>query len=113
MIASVIIRLQHGVGSDPDRLAKVLARLQSDPRIESGDIVDQRCVPATLDCASGDAADDLTRWLQSMPEVEFVDVVFAFLEPGEARERYRNDCRPEHETTPASETPESSGWKNG
>ena len=87
MISSVIARLSANVGS----LASTMSQLTAHPLLEVGDLVDNRLLPITIDASTRFQMEDTTRWIQSLKNVEFVDVVLVHFEGEEELAENQND----------------------
>ena len=76
MIASVIAKL---VG-EKDVRDQAVSDIASHPAMESGQLTEDRLLPVTIDTASEGEMQTVTRWLQSLDGVGFVDVVYVHFE---------------------------------
>lgn len=77
MIASVVVTLSDDAARLPGTLAEIALRQE----LELGEFqgTDRR-IPLTIDSASQSAVEDVTVWIRSFVDVEFVDIVFVHFE---------------------------------
>ena len=75
MIASVVATLQPA----PNTIQTVLSSLQQEPAIETGDVCDLR-LPMTIEAEDSRELMAVTRQIQNMEGIRFVDVVFVSFE---------------------------------
>ena len=76
MISSVIAKLNRQSPS----LSQTIHQIAQRSGLEIGELVDHRLLPLTIDLPGNVETENTTRWLQSLPDVEFVDVVFVHFE---------------------------------
>ena len=76
MISSGIARLSSKGGD----FADVLAQLSAHPAIEVGELVNQSSLPLTIEAGSPDELERIHDWIRGLPGIEFMDVVFVFLQ---------------------------------
>lgn len=87
MIVSVIARFE----CDNDTQQRALAEIESHPAMETGQLVDNRLLPITIDSDSNESIEELTRWITTVGGVSFVDVVFVH---GEESDSITNAPKP-------------------
>jgi hypothetical protein len=80
MIASVVARLEFGLSLKTDRFETLKSQITAKQEIEIGELVDQCALPMIIDHPDKNEVHNLTRWVQSLSGVEFVDVVLVCLE---------------------------------
>ena len=80
MISSAIARLSN----DPASRNDVIRVLQSQVGIDTGDLIDDRLLPLTIEAGDATELESLTRWLQDLSGVETVDIVYVHLESGDS-----------------------------
>lgn len=76
MIASVIAKFNP----DTSDLAATIAEIAKHPRVEIGELIGRHSLPMTIEADAANELEDLTRWMQSLPGIGFVDVAFVHLE---------------------------------
>lgn len=77
MIASLVATLTHEANGSKS----VIEELASHPEIETGEFDGtSRRIPLTIDSASPNGLETITRWLQDRPGIAFVDVIFVHFE---------------------------------
>lgn len=80
MIAGVVATLTD----DARHVQSALDAISARPEIELGDYAHNgRRIPLTIDSLDRREVESATQWLQSRPEIAFVDVVFVHLEDSE------------------------------
>lgn len=87
MISSVIARLS----AEPCSHAATIDQIAAHPNMETGELIDNRLLPITIDSPNKHEMENMTRWLQARDAVEFVDVVFVHFEDDEELETGRID----------------------
>lgn len=81
MIASVVVTMNEPAGRMQATLDTIAARSQ----IELGEFADASCkLPLLIEGGDRSGVEETTRWLQELPAVRFVDVVFVYLEASDA-----------------------------
>jgi len=76
MIASVIAKFNP----DGNQIAATIQQIATRPGFEIGTLVENHALPMTIETGTPAEMETLTRWLQSLADVAFVDVVFVYLE---------------------------------
>jgi len=76
MISGVVATLD----ATSDRCASTVSSVADHPLIEVGAMPEMRRLPMTIESVDQQEMEETTRWLQDLPAVLFVDIVFVHLE---------------------------------
>ena len=85
MISSVIAKLN----CDESTLRSNMGQIAAHPALDIGELVEGRSLPITIESGGNQETEQITRWIMSLPGVDFVDVVFVHFETGDAKQMIR------------------------
>jgi nitrate reductase NapAB chaperone NapD len=83
MISSVIAKLD----CNPEAAQHVVTTIQQREGLETGAIVDGRLLPITIESNGNRETEELTRWISSLDNVAFVDVIYVHFEDTDVCEK--------------------------
>ena len=85
MISSVIAKLNCA----PTDCLQLTQKLSAHPALEVGEIVGGHSLPITIDASGNQETEAITRWMQQLDGISFVDVVFVHFEEEDERDVVR------------------------